>query len=248
MTLNNLHSEAIQQYVNGGFFNMASWGQQISDSYYLSKIYVSIYKAKKIIVLSSFPDFSSPANTTFPSEIEIKRLSQKYSKHTLYFKNFPGKTIGHYYNNQISFSDSTFYTSLIYDSFGGVHLNIPENKIAPNRWNEPFTFPTDYTEKEYQALENFCDWLTENDIQLIFVQTPYKSGYIITETDKRIALQHYETCRNIVEKNRHVYKNYTGRKEFDDETLFADQTHLQERGAKMLTTIIVEDLKLNTNH
>ncbi|WP_293664817.1 hypothetical protein [uncultured Parabacteroides sp.] len=245
MTLNNLHSETLVQYVGNDFFNISSWGQSIETTFYLSKFYIENYVPTTFILVSSFPDFSDDGenhNYELPTYEDLDVLLNK--KMGYLYLNLKKDPIRVTLEN-VRTKDSTLITSLNFDIKGGVKLNVPKEKIEPGRWNEKFSFPKKNTKYQYECLASFCSYLEEKKVQFIFIQPPYRKGYVSTDVDMANANHHYMICDSIVKAHHYLYLNYTNRVEFENDDLFADQIHLQESGSAILTNLVISDLKAN---
>jgi len=247
MTLNNLSSDVIKDSLSKSYFNFASWGLQINDTYDVTNDYISRYKPKCIIVVSSITDFT---NNNLSSSINNYLSTSRYIKDNLewyfYIKNF--NSIGEIRSRKKELAkcealNNDDYSSLQFDEAGGILLDIPKEKISLKRWNDHLLFPTTYSSSHYKALGRLSALLKNQKIQFIFVQPPIKMQYVTTLVSQQIVDHHFLKCKNIVESYGGIYLNFHGIKEFTKDSLFVDQYHLSSTGAALFTKKITHSLK-----
>src|SRR5437764_904180 len=64
MTLNNINSQIVADSLSSNYYNISSWGLQMSDLNSLAHYYVPKFKPKYILMLSSVTDFRVTGNET----------------------------------------------------------------------------------------------------------------------------------------------------------------------------------------
>ncbi|TWJ03601.1 hypothetical protein JN11_01148 [Mucilaginibacter frigoritolerans] len=248
ITLNNLSSKVIKDSLNTSFFNFSSWGLQMNDIKEVIAKDIVNYKPKYILISSSIPDFILPGN--LPA-LENYYNTNKFFKETFtpyfYIKNF--NSIADIYTRKKATDKlervNDQYDSLNFDDYGGALLYIPEKNISASRWNAKDPFPTNYTNSQYKNLTALCVFLKEHNIKLIFVQSPIKKSYVYSAEAQQIIDDHFNTCKNIVEKYNNIYLNFYNPQLFSDDHLFVDQFHLSAAGAEIFTKQITHNLKIN---
>nr|WP_294793102.1 hypothetical protein [uncultured Mucilaginibacter sp.] len=247
MTLNNLSSETIKDSLTTSYFNFASWGLQMKDINQLVVNYISKYKPQYILVVSSITDFrNDELSTTIQNYLNTDQYIRDNFEGYFYIKNF--NSIASIRSREkercrSSLITANDYTSLNFDEYGGVLLNISKQNISLNRWNDHSPFPTKSTPGHYRALMSLSAYLKMEHIKFIFVQAPIKQQYVNTLASQQAVYNHITKCKNIIEKDSGIYLNFNGVVPFMSDSLFVDQFHLSSAGATIFTKKLTHSLR-----
>ncbi len=234
ITLYDLNSDIIVKNFNKPYYNLGSWGLQITDMRALLQSFVKEYHPKYVILCSSFTDFISPSNDTYANYINTDFWVKNNFPEAFYFKDYHSI-------HQIVRRKYKAYP-LNFDKWGGAALKFTLKDIVWNKWNEHGIFPTKYSNCNYSDLDSLSTFLHQQHIKFIFIQAPIKKSYANTVLSKQIIQSHFDKCRSITESHGGTYLSYYKTDVFTD-NYFIDQYHLQGTGAEVLTRLVVEDLK-----
>lgn len=237
MTLNNLNSEAwVEATQDSSFYNISSWGQSIPEDCQVIRALVPIYHPSRVVIFAHCTDFHD-------SEIENISQIESYlrNKHRIgqvYFDELSiySKT-GEIYSN--ARKDTLEYTNLKYDDFGGAPLNVHGSHIDENRWNSVASFAFSPENECYSALSDLCEYLKENNIALIFVNTPTRAHYYSVNICD--AYKHIHHLDSIISNQGQIFINELDFQTYPD-SLFADCSHLNREGALILTINVCNKL------
>jgi hypothetical protein len=234
INLYDLNSDIIVQNFNMPYYNLGSWGLQITDMKLLLKGFVNEYHPQYVVLCSSFTDFISPPNDTYLNYINTSYFVKDNFPEVFYYKDYHSI-------HQIVRRKYKAYP-LNFDRWGGAALNFTLKDIVWNKWNEHGIFPTKYSGQNYKDLDSLSAFLNKQNIKFIFIQAPIKKSYANTILSKQVIQSHFDKCRSIVEGRGGTYLNYYDTGVFTD-SLFIDQYHLQRTGAVVLTKEVAADLK-----
>lgn len=240
MTLNNLNSEAFVNSLpeNVTFFNYAAWGVTMEDNCIVLQNLLQTSEPKSVILFSNIVDFFDENGSQFQGE-DLKNymdgkawndviLAVKYA--------FPNNivTMQEY---KAHIKDRNFYSTLLFDEYGGVPLEVYGDSIDETRWNILLE-EDNVQERQYQALEELCQLAKAVDIELYFVQTPSRYHYL-SAGGMNYLESHKKRCQEIIEKYGQNYYDATDFEKYDD-SLFADYIHLNREGSELLTEEFVD--------
>ncbi len=246
ITLNNLSSMVIKDSINLPYYNFSSWGLQMSDIKQMVINYLPKYRPRYLIICSSVPDFEDAGNAaSINNYLNTNEYCKEHLQEYFYIKNYNSildirERKNNYYKLK---SEKDDYDYLGFDDYGGVLLNIPKDRISVERWSTKGGFPTTYTDRQYNELISLGKLLKDQNILLVFVQSPIKKLYVSTSKEKQIVEAHFNKCKAIVEKYNGIYLNSYYSKEFEDDNMFVDQFHLSSSGAILFTKEFVHCLK-----
>ncbi len=128
--------------------------------------------------------------------------------------------------------DRKKYTSLDFDSKGGVALEVYDEDIDSTRW-DLLLEEDKVKEEQYTALEELCQLANAEGIDLYFVQTPYRGHYLSVSGPEEME-EHQKRCREILESYGQYYWSTEELEKYDD-SLFADYIHLNKEGSYLFT-------------
>lgn len=237
MTLNNINSDVVTELLSTkSYLNLSSWGLRIKDDYILIKRLFEIHKPKTLIIVSIIIDFG-PSGLEYnvddiydyiDSENEIK-YQFKYLELKYFFKRLV--------TNRINYNTNKIYASLNFDKYGGVALEPDGFEIKKSRWNEKLSY--EYIDiQNYLYLDSISSFLTEKNVELIFVQTPLREGllddYYTTNLEK-----HVNKIQPILHKYGHTFCNANN--DTWPDSLFVDYAHMNSTGTEKLSKYWIDE-------
>lgn len=234
VALYDINSRVMVEGVGPRYHNFGSWGMQITDIAAALHALVEKYRPPYVVVCSSVRDFINPATPAyaeyaaapsffrdrFPEYFYIRNYSPL---HMLFFRRFHSRRPH-------------------FDPQGGAFVAEMWEGVAKDRYAGHLDFPTGSSELQYRALDSLCGWLREQNIKLLFVQSPTRASYTNSPARRQALAAHIERCRTIVDLCGGRFVNYQDTAVFVD-SLFVDLTHLSEAGGVLFTKKIVMDLK-----
>jgi len=135
-------------------------------------------------------------------------------------------------SNRLRYTDPGNYECLKMDAYGGVALDVPKDRIIPERWVRPVPEANDLAGEQYMALERLASGLRGMGIELVYVGPPYRDGVLTPQALVTIA-NHSARIRDLLSRNGQRYCDASDRGWPDD--LFCDSSHLNGEGAKLFT-------------
>ena len=178
-------------------------------------------------------EFMGPANDSYLNYFNTPRFIRNNLPELFYFKNYNSV-------HQI-FRRKYFEYPINFDRWGGASLIVKPKDINHKMWDAHDVFPTRYIQSNYNELDSLAGFLKAKGIKFIFVQAPIKRSYANTPYYQQRIQTHFDKCRSIVEHRDGIYLNYYSPTVFID-SLFVDQYHLQDAGARVFTTMLVRNL------
>lgn len=237
MTLNNLNSDAwVRATGDSSFYNISSWGQSILEDCQIIRAIVPLYHPSRVVIFAHCTDFNE-------SEIDNIPQIEAYLRNSYHFGKFYFDALSIYSNTNQLYSDARKdtleYTSLNYDPFGGVALNVSGSHIDENRWNSITNFVFSPDNKCYSALSELCSYLKEQNIRFVLVNTPARAHYFGDGIED--AYKHIHHCDSIISACGQIFIDELDFLEYPD-SLFADCSHLNSYGAAKLTRNVCSKL------
>lgn len=233
MTVNNLSSQPIADRVSKKFINFSSWGLTIEQTAYFVEFLVPLYKPKMVIIISSPMDFyDSNRSSALFDKNEVKRYLlnnetfQPYSKHFDPIYLFESSR-----NIKLQRSTNNIYESLMFDSYGGVLLDMNQSDINKQRW-ETRIDPSRLDPKAYAALERLALFLKQNKVTFVMAQPPIRHAAV----DGILPLlnQHWQKIQEISSNSPFYFINMHDQLNLSDD-YFVDYAHLNYKGADIFT-------------
>jgi hypothetical protein len=239
MTLNNFNSEIIASKfkIDGKYLNLGAWGLQMSDILIMTKYFVGKYSPKLVIISSSLTDFE--IDGSYFKIPEAEKLDYYFSNN--YFKLFAGHVdLNSYLDRYLELKNTANgnydYKCLNFDKYGGVYLDISQDKIDSSRWSRKIFMPK---EVQYNSLKNLVDYLNENNIKLIFIQCPIKTNIERIDVDKGIINSHINKINKIFNGKDQLFLNLLDDQLYS-ELDFCDTYHLNKIASDKFTNRVIE--------
>lgn len=243
MTLNNVDSEVMAKHFGENYLNLGSWGFKISDSKkFLEEMIGFFPNLKAVIISTTFVDFSSTTRN-IEVDYELVKRSLKYELGIIpYITNLDLRyMLNNSKTNKAKMSDSGSYDILSYDNFGGVILEISQDQINQERWNNDIT-DFDVSEKELTSLKNLIEFLKNLDVRTVIAIPPQREGLM---NDEKLKIINIEISRIIaVAQPSGAYFINSFDQGLWADSLFVDYCHLNKTGAEKFTKLISDELNL----
>lgn len=242
VTLNNLHSQRLTEYFGPDrpYFNFASWGLKMTHHLAVMPTYLKRYHPTTVIMASAPRDFMK-MDVPFQEDMFLAGyLNEWYPYFFLLRPNLRELRVRNRWRQSCRQDQSTF-SSLNYDEWGGVIFQIPDsNDMRQERWDQASIL--DVAEEQYQALDQLCTVLAENQIQFIFVQSFVKNANCATPDCQQQLEAHIARIKQIVEDNNHTFINMYPQGLQCPDSLFADDIHLNFDGPEYFTKQLLEEM------
>lgn len=238
MTLCNLESRTLVEGLgNPRFYSFANWGFTIEDIRNFTPLLIDQYNPSMLVISSNVVDFR-PRDLEYDID-EIRSYLKSPFRGLAYFRHADVKYyIENTADNRENQQSLNIYSSLCFDSWGGIALKKDGFQIRPRRWNKGVSFDL-LDEAAYNQLETICQMLATRSIQLVFVLSPLREGLVDEDYLQGIA-KHAMRVQEIVESSGGIFVNTT-QSVWPDE-LFVDGTHLHAEGGKRLSNAILDAL------
>lgn len=235
MTLNNLNSAVLRKELpdKTRYFNYSAWGLTMEDSKILLDNLLQTSKPSSVIMFSNIVDFFDGNESRYKGK-DLRNYMDGLAWNDVFLAlkyGFPHnlESIKNYAGCQEAWDG---YTSLCFDPYGGVPLEIYGENINKVRWDTVLS-ENNVKEKQYEELKNLCKLAKEEGIRFYFVQTPFRLHYL-GENGAEYMENHQRRCRQIVEESGQYYYNAAQSGKYDD-SYFSDYIHLNKEGSELLT-------------
>ncbi len=243
MSLNNLHSETIVEYLKTkNYLNSSSWGLNIKENYHMLKILVEIYKPKTVISAINLMDFQK-SSKTIRYDLIKQYLQSDYS-FPYYFEafNMPYYFQNIKYSNEVRTHENE-YEYLGYDKYGAVNYKKANFQIVPERWNGEKILNYKIELAQYQYLDSISLFCEMNGIELYFFHGSFREGYLsnLNQKEQDLIFSHIERIKAILNDNKCNFISAIDTTWKD--SLFVDWTHLNSKGAKYFTEYCLKKRK-----
>jgi hypothetical protein len=234
MTLNNLSSRAVIDALHDtSYLNLGAWGTNMEQSVALAHDILPIVKPSTLVVVTNLGDFSFSAERYAVNPVRLERYLTRWSELWAYVKT---RDMGYYLRdmelNEVRMNDPGNYERLVFDRNGGVELNVPKDRIDPERFNKKPPPLSDLAESQYKAFGALCALTKKEGVHLIVIQAPYRQGIRNEEVDSIVQL-HVQRLQGIMKPFGHEFLNGTTRNWPD--SLYCDHGHFNGSGAYEFT-------------
>lgn len=232
ISLNNLGSKAIQDYIGDDFsyYNFSSWGLTMKDLNVMIPVLVEKYQPKVLIIASGPMDFERQKVGMCDSEeyrwyIEGKNTSYFYAKNTdMYGLIQRKRTV----NKYTSHANPEQRIHLLFDEWGGCNLTTKKENYQWFRYND--NLMTETVDEQYEELRKICAFTEKKDVKLIFVISPMKKDPNCVDQDcKDFVKNHIARARKLVESEGQLFLDLHSYHSYPD-SLFCDESHLVHAG------------------
>ncbi len=245
MTLSDLDSEALVAHRQGrNFVNASSWGLKIRHINKFLRLLDGIYEIKSLLICVSPVDFRADERG---DEVPHRQLVDRYLRggsqplaQILLFS-------GDYFVGNLKKMDfyrhrNNHYQSLLYDRYGGVSFVADGFAIDENRWQGKFLEQAAPDERNFQALVELAGYCRERGIGLCLWTTPARQQ-VVDRFAKDLFAAHLLRLRKLAESQR--FDLFEANNDAFDDSMFVDWGHLNEKGAKLYTTSMLQLMAAN---
>lgn len=238
MTLNNLASVPVSDAVGGGYLNFSSWGLSVRQIAYLTRFLVERYQPEVVINVTGPMDFyRDAAPAEFFDRLEVTGFLDGGSTFLLYMKYFdPFYVVKNSLGLRAIRNGNSSYNSVMFDSAGGVLLDIAPDAIDEKRLNRRMDMAR-LDESAYAELANLATFLVARNIRYVIVQSPLRTTAI--DNDMAGMRRHWGMLEQLAGKHGFRFINL-----FDSDVVtdgdFVDSAHLGRQGAERFTGKFLE--------
>ncbi|MBF0431896.1 MAG: hypothetical protein HQK83_11490 [Fibrobacteria bacterium] len=236
MTLNNLNSRAVTKHLDRHtYLNISAWGLTIADVYILLKGFLQEHNLKKVLIVSNYMDFA-PQRIQYDPQKWIGYIQGGLN---LYYqlKYLDLKKVKKYsLANRANYTSNAMYSSLQFDTYGGVPLATENFTIIPQRWKKKASLDSIDT-LTYNYLDSLSTFLASKGVHLIFMQSPLREASKGPDYSVRM-VKHISVLENILRSSGHTFIDGSTLEMHD--SLFVDYSHLNEKGASIFTLFCME--------
>ena len=243
MALANFHSETLTENLGtDAHLNFSSQGLTLEHFVPLLKIQTEIHRPHSVIFATNMYEFTS-RNILFSYDLIEDYLESNSNPYQFYIKRFNLRYfMDHFPRIQTIRSQADGKFELSYDKHGTVNIETvgtPEHRY----WNR--TFLDSNHIYRYEHLEELALFASENNMELIFVQTPIRSELFesLSGEEKKLRDQHIDRIRDLSASYGFTFID-SNTIEWGD-SLFANGTHLNVYGAKKFSRFILDRLRSN---
>ena len=138
MTQINLSSKAVvERFGDTAYFNFSGWGMDMKQANALARLMVPRMKPRLYLLSSNLMDFSVDPDRASIDPPKVAELALGGSPFLAYLGHAgPAYYLRQMETNRTRFTDPASYECLMYDSHGGVALNVPKERIEPGLWSK----------------------------------------------------------------------------------------------------------------
>jgi len=236
--LNNVHSGVIKEMMNtDSYINTAAWGLRISQIFSMTKSLLEDYNPQTVILAANVIDYYPPE-----IKLDVKEITDfirsgspikyqyKYFETDYFFRRL--------YTNRRNFNTNEIYMSLNFDANGGVLLQKKDFEKNNERWKKSIHFEP-VKQENYLYLDSMASMLSSKGIELIYVQTPIRSGMLDNNYSNNIS-NHVNRLNTILDKYPNTFFIDATKRRWED-SLFVDVQHFNSIGAKEFTRYFIKE-------
>ncbi len=241
MALNNLASEEVVAHFDARhYFNLGAWGLDMSQTCELAMSFAKQYHPKTVIIVGNLMDYAASLERSELALAPVMGLAEE------------GRSVGSYLlhpdlvyylrqmeSNKLRYTDPGNYECLKMDAHGGVALDVPKDRIIPERWVRPVPEAGDLANEQYTALEQLASGLHDLGIALVYVGPPYRDGILTPQAMVTMA-NHSARIQDLLTAHLQQYCDASDRGWADDR--FRDSSHLNGEGAELFTAHVLARL------
>jgi len=244
LTYYNLNSDIVLKNipVHSQYYNLSSWHFTTEDLLKMSYFIKHSVKPKMLIWLDTEYLYKEQAKTkedkSIPNSLELSLFDKGFyefsylkSLNLLRMKNRSTQLI-----KEINSGTKVFGNQSI-DNWGGTFIQDNPNFVEKKHYLPDSS--------AYQRLNELCKFFEENNIKIIYVNSPYSSFSSKSAQDRENIVKHAETVKQIVEASGNIFVDgysFSGK----SDSLFADDGHMNLAGSQWLTTNIFQNEKVKS--
>ena len=246
MSLNNFAGSAYESsgLAAHSFLNLGSWNSKVRHSFYTYNVLEPIVQPRVVLFVTSVMDYGREERPDqFFNESDVRSYVVSPWLDWLYVLKYD--SLSYFANQELLVSRlrkiDDDYSSLKFDQYGEVPLEIPPNKISPERWNIKVS-PQDFSDaRNYQMLVNWVKKSEKDGTCLVVAQTPLRLSSIPLGMDKQVE-DHWKRLSVMLDTDHSSFLNLHSSLRLPD-SMFADYSHLNAIGAQIFTKALLERMK-----
>ncbi len=242
MSLNNLNSRAVlEHFGDSNFVNVGSWSTRINHTTKLSASLIEILEPKTLLITSNMEDWMTIPDFFTLDTGMIRSYLTEWSTPESYLRTMrPSYYLREMERNMHRMTDQTILDFLGFDDWGGAAINVPPERVAPERNILNIPTPDQVDHSLYPYLEWLAEHLAGKGIELIYIQSPYRES---DQTEELIGIiaAHEQRVQKVLLRSGHTFISTTDRTWPDE--LFIDPSHLTEKGAYLFTSYALNKLE-----
>lgn len=234
MTLNNLSSpEVIAHFRDTSYVNMGAWGMDLEQCNSMARVLVPILKPHTVIVMGNLSDAVPDGKRHSLDTARVSAFLLGWSTTEAYLRSLrPAYYLREMERNRIRMLDRGNYEFMNVDGHGWAPLMIPPDRIDHGRWERHPPKAAWLNQTEYDKLADLGSYLQRQGVRLVYIQSPYREGVLSHAVDT-VVNGHVRHVRSLLEPLGHAVLDATDRRWAD--SLFADYSHLNRQGARLVT-------------
>ena len=242
MGLNDIDSAMLEKTAaSGKVINLSSWGLHASEVFQFLKL-IDLKNTRYLVFSAQFFDLCGQPLKEM-DQAEIRKYI--YGDFSIYPYIQTVLTLPRHANAYLHWNeyyrDKENYTNLEFDEYGDVPMNIPKQRIDPDRWD---VVDEDYAVEDlnFEALLELNTYLKERGITLIVARPPYRQPLLDNNPAlKRIFDTFGESLSRLSKENDFIFLDAHALLHLDD-SYFVDKSHLNLAGADIYSTAIAARL------
>lgn len=236
LAVNNLDSSVFVQKLGVGssYINAAAFGMKIGHTSHLLIDYLPRYRPGFVILPMGLVDFVSDKRKS--DYFDLKEIGKYLDGRPDWLEVCLRPDLRYFFGHARDLtrtrSDRSAYTSLCFDNWGGVPLEVSGTRIDPERWKGSIG-PKSINPAQYDELRGMCLRVAEAGAVLICVRTPQRADSIGPEIKDGVEA-HWRRVGEIAESSGMTYVDLHSSLPLDDDE-YADYSHLNSKGAKRVS-------------
>lgn len=245
MAVNNVDSETLIAGLDAHqrYLNVASFGMKIGNTRTLARHLVPRLTPGIVVLVCSPVDFFADRQlagrfnwSAIDAYVDGEWLGLSVAKHfdLQYFLKYAPEL------PQLRHA-RTQYASVCFDAGGAVPLQIEFPNVDKERWNDKVN-PRMFDSDQRLELGSLARELRERNIKFLVVQSPLRSSSI-DRADEPAVEEHWATIARILSENGAEFLNLHQSLLLDDSN-FADYSHLNVKGARAFTRVLLHHLRV----
>jgi hypothetical protein len=239
MTLNNLDCAELARRLPAGveLANAASWSLKMGDTRAMLDYVERVREPRAVVIVTGAMDFYRGQSKVFvkPDEFDFYRATGAYSLLVArYFDPF------WYYGRSSNIAQQRasrdWYSSLDFDRWGGVPLQVRWPTVEAERWNER-PRPALIDQRQYREFERLVAACEQRGQRLVCAQSPIRDD-AYAACDQAALRVHWAMLESILAAHGFRFYNLHGELPLGREC-FADYSHLNAEGAHRFTEALL---------
>jgi hypothetical protein len=241
MSLNNLNSRAVlEHFGDSSYLNTGAWSTRIHQTALLTPMLMARLHPHTLLLTSNMEDWMHGEDYFKVDTTLIGQYLSGWSHLESYLRLLrPSYYLREMERNKVRMKDPTYFDFLGFDPWGGASINVPPERVEEERNIRTVPRAGQVDLGLYTHLEWLAQYVADQRVRLIFIQSPYRQGVQSVELQGIISA-HEDRVRAILEPHGHSFLSATDRIWPDE--LYIDPSHLKAHGAYMFTQYVLGKL------